>query len=273
MLNIRKVEMSKDDLGDRMKSYELVETGRRFDPTLPIYARIDGRGFSRFTRRMERPFDRRMTRCMIETTKHLIDKTNAAIGYAQSDEISLVWEPVYGESDRFFSSKIQKMCSVLASMAAARFAVEYAGEFGEISRDFPHFDCRVISLPSKTEATNMLLWRELDARKNAVSMAARHFFSHRELQGKSSKEMTEMMLARGQSMDDYPTSFTRGTWIKRRTIMRFLTDEEMSVIPEKHRPSPDTMVERSFLDVIDMPPFNTVSNRENVIFGSEMPST
>jgi tRNA(His) 5'-end guanylyltransferase len=157
-------------------------------------------------------------------------------------------------------------------MSAARFAVEYAREFGEISLDFPHFDCRVISMPSITEATNMLLWRELDARKNAVSMAARHFFSHRELQGKSSKEMTEMMLTRGQSMDDYPASFTRGTWIKRTTSWRELSDEERSVIPEKHQPAAGTMFERSTIDTIKMPPFSSVTNRERVVFGNEQPT-
>lgn len=263
--------MSKDDLGDRMKTYEWTETSRRIEDGLPIYARIDGRGFSRFTRHMQRPFDPRMTRCMIETAKHLVDKTHADIGYVQSDEISLVWAASGQGSDRFFSGKIQKMCSVLASMAAARFAVEYAGEFNEISRDFPHFDCRVIAMPNNAEATNMLLWREMDARKNAVSMAARHFFSHRDLQGKSTKEMVEMMLTRGQAMDDYPVSFTRGTWIKRATALRELSDGEMSRIPEKHRPSLGTLVERSRIDVISMPPFNTVANRERVVFGGEQP--
>jgi tRNA(His) guanylyltransferase len=44
-----------DSLGDRMKSYESRESDRRFLPMVPVYARIDGRGFSSFTRGMERP--------------------------------------------------------------------------------------------------------------------------------------------------------------------------------------------------------------------------
>ena len=40
-----------DEFGDRMKAYEAVETSRAFDPALPIYARIDGRAFSAFTRK------------------------------------------------------------------------------------------------------------------------------------------------------------------------------------------------------------------------------
>jgi len=39
-------------IGDRMKDYESYETNRRFLPNLPIYARIDGHGFSRFTQGM-----------------------------------------------------------------------------------------------------------------------------------------------------------------------------------------------------------------------------
>jgi hypothetical protein len=54
-----------DELGDRMKAYEAAETGRVFDAMLPIYARMDGRSFSRFTRGMERPFDQRLALAMV----------------------------------------------------------------------------------------------------------------------------------------------------------------------------------------------------------------
>lgn len=263
--------MSKDDLGDRMKQYESIETNRVIDPSLPIYARIDGRGFSRFTKNMIRPFDLRMTNCMIETTRFLVKETNASIGYVQSDEISLVWKPVDGTKDRFFGGKIQKICSVLASMAAARFAVEYAREFGKISEDFPHFDCRVISLPSTTEATNMLLWRSLDASKNSVSMAARYFYPHRDLQGKSSLEMIYMIKDKGRSMDDYPSCFTNGTWLQRKLHHRGFDPEELAAIPSKYRPAADTLVERGSIDVIDMPPFSKVKNRDGVVFQGEPP--
>lgn len=66
-------------LGDRMKEYESYETNRKFMPGLPIYARIDGRGFSRFTRGMERPYDIRMSNAMIETTKVLVEHTHATL--------------------------------------------------------------------------------------------------------------------------------------------------------------------------------------------------
>ena len=111
---------TKDELGDRMKGYEGVETKRRLDATLPICARIDGRSFSRFTRGFERPFDQRIAAAMRAACKRLVNETNALIGFVQSDEISLIWQADEG-SQIFFDGKVQKMASVLASIATSEF--------------------------------------------------------------------------------------------------------------------------------------------------------
>ena len=172
--------MQHDDLGDRMKGLEAQETARRFIPGLPIYARIDGRGFSKFTRGMARPYDDRMSTAMIETTKELVKQTHATIGYVQSDEISLVWIPGEG-SPGWFDNKTMKMTSVLAGLATAAFienVMQYFNHWMDLVAKLPHFDARVISMPSTTEAANMLLWRNLDATKNAVSMAASRSEEH-----------------------------------------------------------------------------------------------
>lgn len=263
--------MSKDELGDRMKAYELVETGRAFNPLLPVYARIDGRSFSKFTKHMDRPFDVRMLSCMIGTAQYLVEQTHAAVGYVQSDEISLVWDGDPENNKLFFAGKIQKQCSVLASMAAARFAVELYSNFGEVNRSCPHFDCRVIQLPSKEEAANMLLWRELDARKNSVSMLARHHFSHSQLQNRSSRDMLAMLADKGVHMEDQMLNFQRGTWLRRITDTRKLTSAELSAIPERHRPDPNLAVTRSHVQAQVFPPFSTVSNRVEVIFEGANP--
>lgn len=60
-------------------------------------------------------------------------------------------------------------------------------------------------VPSKIEAVNAFIFRELDATKNAISMAAQSMFSHKELQHKNGKEMQEMMWQqRGVNFNDYP---------------------------------------------------------------------
>lgn len=265
--------MSKDDLGDRMKAYEVYETSRTLSHLKPVYARIDGRGFSKFTRNMDRPFDARMLAAMIGTAQYLVEQTHAAIGYVQSDEISLVWDGDLERNRLFFAGKIQKQCSILASMAAARFAVELQSNFGMLGTACPHFDCRVLSLPTRTEAANMLLWRELDARKNSVSMLARHYFSHRELQGKDQRAMLAMLAERGVRMEDQMQNFQRGTWLRRVTEERRLTAAELERIPERHRPDPEAVVTRSQIIAQVLPPFSTVTNREQVVFEGADPIT
>ena len=81
---------TKDSFGDRMKMYEGIEASRILMPGLPICVRLDGRAFHTFTRGLNRPYDERLSRMMIETTKRLVEDTHALIGYTQSDEISLI---------------------------------------------------------------------------------------------------------------------------------------------------------------------------------------
>lgn len=256
----------RDNFGDRMKAYEATETDRRFIPLLPIYARIDGRCFSSFTRGMNRPYDMAMSRMMIETTKYLVEETHARIGYTQSDEISLVWVQESYDSEVFFCGKVQKMVSVLASLATAKFNSLCSDD---LRQKLPTFDCRVFQLPNRVEAANAFLWREKDATKNAISMAARSFYSHKQLHGKSSAEMQEMIFQKGQNFNDYPIFFKRGTFVRRITELRHMTDDELARIPENHWPAEPIM--RSRIVELDMPIFTKVANRESVIFDGAEP--
>lgn len=266
--------MSGDSLGDRMKSYEAHETARRFLPLQPVYARIDGRSFSAFTRGMDRPYDQRMSDAMIGAAKGMVEHTHARIGYTQSDEISLVWHADTVEGGYFFDGKTMKMASVLAGLATALFMREATrvGLSAYLGR-LPHFDCRVIQLPTKTEAANMFLWRELDATKNAVSMTARAHYSHEALDHKNGPEMQEMLFAKGINFNDYPAFFKRGTFVRRVSKERPFTAEELARIPEAHRPPADQLVTRSDVVALAMPRFASVVNREAVVFDGADPET
>lgn len=266
-----------DEFGDRMKAYEAVETSRTFERYLPIYARIDGRSFSRLTRSMRRPFDPRMAAAMVGTTKALVKETHARIGYTQSDEISLAWLCDKPDAEPLFGGKVQKLTSVLASFSAAAFQQELLAHFGEtaghpLASELPHFDCRVFQLPNTVEATNAFLWRAMDARKNSVSMAARAHFSAKALFGKDQRDMRAMMLGAGTDFETaYPPYFKWGTWVRRVTVDRAMTAEELSRIPEKHRPAPDKLITRSEVRTIEMPEFHKVANRVEVIFDGADP--
>jgi tRNA(His) 5'-end guanylyltransferase len=214
---------------------------------------------------------------MQETTKYLIKKTNAIIGYTQSDEISLLWLQDCPYSQMFFGGKIQKIVSVLAGMASAKFTI-FCLESGEDMRMrainyTPAFDCRVFQLPNKEEAANTLLWREKDATKNAISMAARAHYKSSELQNKTSSEMQEMLFQKGINFNDYPAFFKRGSFFRKVVTEKSLTDEELLRIPKENRPETGKTFSRFVVERIDMPNFTKVKNREAVIFNQGQPET
>ncbi len=265
-----------DNFGDRMKDYERRETARRFLPGIPVYARIDGRSFSKFTKGMDRPYDELMTRCMIGTAMHLVEETHACIGYTQSDEISLCWLAESPDSQIFFDGKIQKMVSVLAGIASTAFFATYlrlfsrsSDEYWDHSHNLPVFDARVFQLPSKIECANAFLWREFDATKNSISMAARSVYSHKELYKKNGDEMQEMLWQKDINWNDYPASFKRGTFVQRKAKWVELDAETMLKIPEDRRPTGP--VQRHEIVELDMPPFTKVTNRVDVIFDGSDP--
>lgn len=259
-----------DSFGDRMKLYEGLEAQRKFMPCLPVVARLDGRGFSRFTKGLDRPYDQRMIDCMVETTKYLVDHTNAVTGYTQSDEITLVWHP---DKDIWFDGRISKLTSQLAAQATVFFYREVIRNLPpEYGDKLPTFDARVWTVPSKQEAVNAVLWREQDATKNSITMAASTVYSHKELLHKNSSDKRQMLLERGINWNDYPSSFKRGVYVQRKEV-RKLTPNEIRNLPPLHHAhsNPNIEVIRSVVDVVEMPPLATVINRVDVIFDQHSP--
>lgn len=262
-----------DQFGDRMKLYEHQEAGRRLLPLLPVCARIDGKGFSKFTQGLQRPYDTRLVELMCHTTAYLAQETQACIGYTQSDEISLVWYSDEYKSQIFFDRRVQKMVSVIASMTTAFFNAHLAEHLPEKAGELALFDCRVWQVPTLEEAANTILWREFDATKNSISMAARHYYPHEALHKKTGNEMQELLWQQGINWNEYPNFFKRGTFIQKRTVKRAFTVEEIEHLPAKHeaRKNPALTVERSEVQRLDMPPFAKVTNRVDVIFSGMEP--
>jgi len=262
-----------DDFGDRMKFYEGVEAQRRLMPLLPVLCRLDGKGFSKFTKGLKRPYDQRMSDIMVETTKALVKETNALVGYTQSDEISLVLYSDSLKSQIYYDGRIQKMIGDLAACASLVFNDFIKAGIPEKAHLRPRFDCRVWNVPTKVEAANTILWREQDATKNSISMAAHHFYSHKMLQDKNGSEKQDMLMAVGVNWNDYPPFFKRGTFVRRESVIRKYTCDELEKLPAKHeaRKNPELKIERKQIVTMEMPPFAKVTNRVEVVFDGVSP--
>jgi tRNA(His) 5'-end guanylyltransferase len=264
--------MDKSALAERMKGYEMAEAGRKLMPLLPVCVRIDGKNFSKFTKGLERPYDERLSRLMVATTTALVKEYNATIGYTQSDEISLILYSDNTKSQIPFNGRIQKLIGDMAAFASVFFNQNLADFLPEKCDLAPRFDCRVWNVPNVEEATNAIMWREFDCTKNSISMAAQSLFSHKELQGKHSGDMQDMMmLKKGVNWNDYPAFFKRGTYVQRIRTLRAFSSEEIEKLPEKHaaRVDPNLKIERTEVKTVNTPPINNVWNRiPFMIFGS-----
>lgn len=262
---------SKDEMGDRMKSYEQA-TDIRLSRELPIIARLDGKGFSKWTRDLERPFDKRFHDVMADTAKFLAENTNAKAAYTQSDEITLGWVNEKEESQVWFDGRVLKMASVLSSMASAFFNAHHFWMPSILAtpRPFAFFDCRVWSVPSLDEAANAFLWREFDCSKNAISQATRYYYSHNAMHGKNGQEMIAMLSDKGVCFDAYPCWARRGTYIVRKVVETTLSATEMEKIPVEHRPV-GPVLRAKYLTCRPQDGLRKCANRVAVLFkGSEI---
>jgi tRNA(His) 5'-end guanylyltransferase len=264
---------SKDSLGDRMKEYESTGTSNRLMPLLPVMIRLDGVAFHTFTKGLKRPYDERLSKLMIDTTKYLVKLTNARVGYTQSDEISLVLISDDFASQTYFDAKVYKILSVLAARTSVYFNQLLPSAIPEKRSAEPVFDCRVWNVPNRVEAANTLLWREQDASRNSVSMAAQSLYSHKELQGKSCNEMQEMIFQKSINWNDYPAFFKRGTYIRRIVSERPFTATEIEKLPARHKARTNSAltIERTDYAEMDYGPLSKIGNRAEVLFEGAEP--
>lgn len=266
-------------LDERMKLYESFECDRNVMPLLPVLARLDGRSFHSFTKGLDKP-DYNFNQVMINTTKMLMKESNALVGYTQSDEITLCWLQEDMIKQIFFDGKIFKMVSILAGLCASIFQDELLkNPFGCDSfkkRVFDNkgylkavFDCRVWQVPNLVECANVFVWREMDATRNSVSMLAQNYFSHKELQGISTKKQREMLSAKGISWSHYPKFFTNGTYFLKQKIVRKFNPDEIEKLPKNHDyfKNPNLAVERQDIIESEFKSLINISNKVETLFG------
>jgi len=181
--------------------------------------RIDGCGFSKLTKSFKKPYDPDFIQLMDETAKFVLGKVeNFRFCSVQSDEINICSIPANENTQGFFNGSINKIVSTTASAATAYFNTHSS----KLSKDplYARFDCRAFNIP-KEECFNYFLSRQNDTTRNAISMAARTFFSHKKILNKNSDEMKEMLKSIGNPFEDLPIYFTHGRFFfKEKTIIQ-----------------------------------------------------
>lgn len=243
----------------RLLAYYQPETLMQYAPAV---ARLDGRGFSKFTRGFDKPYDEAFGKAMRETAKYLTEKYHATFIHTQSDEITILFD--YSntlQNNMLFKGKVDKINSVLASDASVKFAQQlhiHSDKFDLLKvENMPHFDCRIASYPNAQEATNVFLWRYQDCVRNSVQMLARAHYSHSQCQNKSTRDLLTMLDEDGINWADMPDHFREGLYYRRRQVPMHVTGTEP--------------VLRNKTAEICYTKFNGIVNRVDVVFNDADP--
>ena len=227
----------KDEIGKRMKEFYENRTRIYLPRRTYSIVRVDGRSFHQYCKSLVRPFDMGLIDDMNETAKYLCKNIQGAeIGFVQSDEISiLLTDFATHQTDAWYDGNIQKIVSVAASMATAKFnqlrmlreslKEEYVSPdsgdtighvlWWNIIRDFKlaEFDARTFTIPSKSETMNYFIWRQQDTVRNSISSVAQTLYSHKELNGKNMSVQQEMIFQKGQNWNNYDSVLKRGRFV------------------------------------------------------------
>jgi len=257
--------MKNDALGDRMKEFYEDRTRIKLPRRTFTIIRIDGKAFHTYTKGLQRPFDQGLIDDMNETTAYLCKNIQGAkFGYVQSDEISLVLTDFDDlGTHAWFDNNLQKMVSVAASMATAKFNqlrmaratwegndIEGMLDVDDIQNfKLAMFDARAFQIPFIDEVKNYFIWRQQDAVRNSISSVAQSLYSTKELHGVKTDQMQELIFQKGINWNDYDFRMKRGAVIGKveTTSIRTMQGPNEEVI--------ETEFTRNKWQVIDTPIF------------------
>ena len=178
---------------------------------IPVIIRVDGKCFKSFCKRFKKPYDHFLNNSLNDVMKFLCENIQGAkLAERHSDEISILltdFDTI--QTDAYFDYEVQKICSIVASMATAEFCrllaqasykKRFFGSLGGWSNrvclkwyeSWPNFDTRCFNIP-QDEISNYFWWRMLDAKRGSINMVAQAHFSHKSLQGLSCDQMQEKL--------------------------------------------------------------------------------
>lgn len=244
-----------DDLGIRMKEFYENIPKTKLVRRVPVAIRIDGKAFHTFCRGFDKPFDDLLIKTMQETALYLCKNIQGCVfGYTQSDEITLILIDYQKlTSSAFFDYKVQKLCSITASMATMAFNkyflenveqlklnskvlykndfetdsefIERCTEIRNLIRAYDKavthgalFDSRCFNIP-KEEVCNLIYWRQVDATRNSIQMVGQANFSQKQLNKKSCDKIQDMLFTQKNiNWNDFPIYKKRGTALYKKLV-------------------------------------------------------
>ena len=206
-------------LKDRIDSYREASDHKILN-RLPLIICVNGRAFSKLTSLIEKPYCTKFAEGMLSATLKLCMEIEGALfAYQHNDEIVIIARNDQSlETEAWYDNKIQKICSVTASIATTHFK-NYMGSSDLNLLGDPIFTSQVFAVPNIAEAINTIVFKQQQNFHTSIQFAC--FY---ELLKKHDRNTIKEMLS-GLSVDEkidllgqecdidfnqYPHSFRRG---------------------------------------------------------------
>lgn len=194
--------------------------------------RVDGKNFSKLTKEKFAgyPFDENFNLCMKAVAQKLLQEVQGAIwAYVQSDEVSVCFSDKNKEnSELWFGGNVQKIVSVSAAQSTTSFMEMYSALLKSYNFSIS-FDARCFSLPDVADTHRYMTSRQINCIRNASSMLAGKYFSHKELMGKSGREKISMCVGKELDWDNMNKHNKYGTlYFKKEREIICISDSNIS---------------------------------------------
>jgi len=209
-------------LKERIDDYQLI-TDCKILPRIPIVICINGRGFSKTTQLIDKPFCNIFSECMLTTALQLCSNIEGVLfAYQHNDEIILITRnDQNNDTDPWYDNKVQKLCSATSSIATLFFNKIAQSKQLNLTGD-AIFLSQVFGVPTQAEAINTIIYHQQQNFYTAVQSAClynllnkydnnsiRDLLAGLDIDGKIDLLSQEC----GINFNDYPMAFKRGAAI------------------------------------------------------------
>lgn len=206
-------------LKDRIESYEN-QTQFKLLNKIPVIIVVNGRSFAKTTSLLDKPYSEPFATCMMSTSLKLCSEIEGCIfAYQYNDEIILVSRnDQSNETSPWFDNKIQKISSIVSSMATLHFN-KCVNEIELNVLGEAYFTCKAFTVPNISEAINTIVYKQQQNFYTSIQSACFYELlkkydknSIKEMiQGLSFDEKVDLLKQECDiDFNDYPTVFRRG---------------------------------------------------------------
>lgn len=152
--------MSNLKLKDRINSYQEASDYKLLG-RLPLIICVNGRGFSKTTELLDKPYCPKFAECILSTTLRLCSEIEGAFfAYQFNDEIVIVTRNDQGpETTPWYDNRVQKINSIVSSIASVHFN-NCANTVGLNLVGEPFFTAQIFAVPNIAEAINSIIYKQ-----------------------------------------------------------------------------------------------------------------